>query len=222
MSNYNNNRGSSSLPSWLFEVSEYDDEINTSTSLLKELDIDIAQIVDNISFNFIYPLRYLFKKYNRGVVRNDEMHPLMNCNNIDFWGPTLCVSILCVCLWIGDVKYVAWIYLIWVAGSLFNHLITRVWLDNRAKISLHFAIVGYSCGPLTPFILLLIIFNTSMFLSYIIIVLAILYSTLAAYSSYQIIYKPYDTENNYEKNLNLLIPSLVLMNLYILSFIPLR
>jgi hypothetical protein len=220
MSNYDS-YSESTLPSWLFDISEYDDEINTSTNLLKELDIDIVQITENISFNFIYPVRYVLNKYNRIGFRNDESHPLMNTNNIDFWGPTFCVSALCVCLWFGEVRFVAWIYLIWLAGSLFNHLVTRVWLDNRAKLYLHFAILGYSCGPLIPFILILVIFNVSIFFSYMIILSAITYSTIAAYSSYRIIYKAFNIEN-YEKNLYLIIPSLVLMNLYILSFIPLR
>jgi hypothetical protein len=82
MSNYDS-YSESTLPSWLFDISEYDDEINTSTNLLKELDIDIVQITENISFNFIYPVRYVLNKYNRIGFRNDESHPLMNTNNIE-------------------------------------------------------------------------------------------------------------------------------------------
>ncbi len=155
--------------------------------------------------------------------RPTERHPLhvissSSQQQIDFWGPCLVYSLFGLVLWLAHVKDVPWSYIIWSLAALFNHLVCRVWLSS-SKLMLHVALLGYSVAPVIPFAAIIVIVRPSIFLTCFIELVAVTWASSSAILSYRLICTgPTDKKHR----LGLLVPSIVLMHLYIVSLIPIR
>ncbi|XP_071962390.1 protein YIPF4-like [Antedon mediterranea] len=118
---------------WLLEVDDDDDD--TNTPLLEELDIDLKDIYYKIRC-VIFPCSFLGFKHQ--IVRDSP----------DFWGPllvVLCFSLISV---YGQFRVVSWIITIWVIGSLVVFLLARV-LGGEVNYSQCLGVIGYSLLPMT-------------------------------------------------------------------------
>lgn len=153
--------------------------------------------------------------------RPADRHPLLTTSNqthIDFWGPCMVVSLYGAILWMARVPDVPWIYVIWSLGATFNHFVCRVWF-NPSKLMIHSALLGYSITPIIPLAGLIIILRPQIWLVYLFECIAIFWSTLAAILSYVIIC---NAPSDKKHRLKMLIPSIILMEMYLISLLPMR
>jgi hypothetical protein len=215
------------LPDWIFDIIEDDDDIDYSKTLLEELEIDPKHIYINIywmltaSFYFTYRLlkkNTSFLLSNNSIDSNSSLpkiHPLHSSNTgtIDFWGPFTMISIYG--LMVG--KTAPWIYLIWIAASLLNHLVCRV-CSTYPKFMLHFAILGYSISPIIPISTFIIFIHPNRYFSTILEITSIILSSSAAILAYRMITKNSNFDDR--RRLYLVIPSTILYHIYLLSLLP--
>lgn len=156
--------------------------------------------------------------------RPTDRHPLQSGSSsshpshIDFWGPCLVVSLYGSLLWFGRVRDVPWLFVIWSLGGVFNHLICRVWF-SPSNIMMHTALLGYSVTPMIPLAGIIILFRPQVWLIYCIEIFAVLWCSFAAILSYVIIC---NAPSDKKHRLSLLIPSVVLLEMYIISLLPIR
>ena len=153
--------------------------------------------------------------------RPTDRHPLIASttqSHIDFWGPCLVVSLYGAILWLARVPDVPWLYVIWSAGAAFNHLVCRAWF-NPSKLMVHSALLGYSVTPLIPLAGLRLVLRPAVWLIYLIEIIAVFWATLAAILSYVIIC---NAPSDKKHRLTLLVPSVLLMEMYIISLLPIR
>ncbi|VDO62514.1 unnamed protein product [Heligmosomoides polygyrus] len=94
---------------WLLEV---DDEHDTQTPLLEELDIDLTDIYYKIRC-VLLPLPYFRMKLN--IVRESP----------DFWGPLLVVIAYALLSIYGQFSVVSWILTMWFCGGFMVYFIAR-------------------------------------------------------------------------------------------------
>lgn len=139
--------------------------------------------------------------------------------NIDFWGPCSIVSLYGALLWLCRVKQVPWIYVIWAGAAVFNHLVCRVWLTHP-KLMLHLAVLGYSVTPIIPIATLISLLATPVWLAALLEILAVSWSSFAAILAYRMIASNVPQEER--KRFTLLVPTVVLMELYLISLFPIR
>jgi hypothetical protein len=158
--------------------------------------------------------RILGKPYKRHPLHASSVN---NRYSIDFWGPCSVVSVFSLVLWIGRVKEVPWIYVIWSFAAVFNHLVSRVWY--RSTLMIHIALLGYSIVPLIPFTLLILMFNPPFWLSTCLELLGIIWATLSAITSYTTIIT---VPAEHRSSIRLLYPVIILMDLYLTSLMPLK
>lgn len=142
----------------------------------------------------------------------------LNRNNIDFWGPFFIISLYCLVLWLGRVRDVPWIFVIWTIAATMNHLVSRVWYHSSSLL-VHVALLGYSVAPIIPFALLSLFISPPLWLGSLLQIISILWSSISAINSYTIIIAvPNETRNRVQ----LLFPVVVLMQWYITSLIPFK
>jgi hypothetical protein len=224
------------LPGWLFDIidDEEDSESTQQKSLLEELEIDPKHIYRNIVWMLIGPcLKIVGRPYKR--------HPLYVSNanvdkhSIDFWGklvfepfrfqiliywfllgPCAVVSFYCLILWLGRVKEVAWIFVIWSIAAILNHFASRVFY--RSSLMIHIALLGYSITPVIPFAAIILFLNPPLWLATLLEFISISWAATSAILSYSTIVS-ISVEN--KPKLYLLFPTVILMELYITSLIPL-
>ena len=168
----------------------------------------------NIMWMLIGPCyRILGRPYKR-----HPLHASSSVNNrrsIDFWGPCAVVSIFSLVLWLGRVREVPWIYLMWSIAATVNHLVSRVWYHSSLMI--HVALLGYATVPLIPFAIIIVIFNPPVWISTTLEVLSIIWASLSAITSYAtIMIVPAEQR----PRLRLLYPTAVVMALYLTSLLP--
>lgn len=156
------------------------------------------------------------------VGRNYKRHPLFNSHgspnqHIDFWGPCAVVSLYGLVLWLGRVHDVPWIYLIWSIASVANHLISRVWY--KSTLLIHAAILGYSVIPIIPFAAFILFIGPPVWLATAFEVISVIWSASAAIMSYSLIFSVPDEDKS---QLTLLYPCVILMEVYMISLMPIR
>ncbi|RYY70176.1 hypothetical protein EON63_22900 [archaeon] len=120
-------------------------------------------------------------------------------------------------LWLGRVKDVVWIFVIWSLAATFNHLISRVFYHSSLMI--HIALLGYSVTPMIPIALIILLFGPPVWLAGLLQTLGVVWASASAILSYSTIVT---IATEHKKKLNLLFPTVVLMTLYITSLIPLH
>lgn len=138
-------------------------------------------------------------------------------HTIDFWGPCAAVSVFSMILWLGRVREVPWIYLIWAIAAIANHLISRVWYHSTLMI--HVALLGYATVPLIPFAAVILIVNPPLWIGTTLEIISIIWSSLSAITSYATIIS---VPAEQRPRLRLLYPTAILMSLYLTSLMPIR
>ncbi|XP_065832984.1 protein YIPF4-like [Oscarella lobularis] len=116
---------------WLLEVDDAD--IDTSKSLLEELDVDPRDIMRKLG-HVIFPFR---SPEQKSSIRD----------NADFWGPLLVVVAYAVVSLYGQFRVVSWIITIWLVGSFIIFLLARV-LGGEVQFGQCLSVIGYSLLPL--------------------------------------------------------------------------
>mmetsp|Transcript_3266 Transcript_3266/g.5081 ORF Transcript_3266/g.5081 Transcript_3266/m.5081 type:complete len:224 (-) Transcript_3266:1194-1865(-) len=203
------------LPRWIFEVDE-EDEIQGDSSLLEELEIDPAHIYRSILWMLFGPCFQLTGMPNK-------KHPLHNMGlhsdnrSIDFFGPCSMVSLYSLVLWLGRVRDVPWVFVIWSIAAVMNHFISRVWC--KSSLMIHIALLGYSVSPIIPFAAIIVLVNMPIWLATILEMMSILWATIAAVLSYSMILS---VAPEHKQKLTLLFPVVILMEIYFISLIPIR
>ena len=130
-------------------------------------------------------------------------------------GPCTVVSLYCLILWLGRVKDVAWIFVIWSVAAVMNHLVSRVFYHSSLMI--HIALLGYSMTPIIPFAAIILFLRPPLWLATILELFSIVWASTSAILSYSTIVS-ISVEN--KPKLNLLFPIVILMELYITSLLP--
>lgn len=219
------------LPSWIFDIDDFDEDIvPQQKSLLEELEIDPHHIYRYhlcpkcIIFNTVVHrniMWMLISPCNRILGRPYyKRHPLYasttNKQAVDFWGPCGMVSLLILILWIGRVKDVPWIYVIWSVAAIFNHFVTRPWYPS--SLLTHVALLGYSIVPLIPFAAIILIMKPPVLIKTILEVFGIIWGSSAAILSYLTVIVT--TSFEAKSKMTLLYPMVVLMQLYLVSLLP--
>ncbi len=163
----------------------------------------------------------IFGPCYRLVGRPYKRHPLHssssanNRRNIDFWGPCGVVSLFSLILWLGRVREVPWIYLVWALAATVNHLVSRLWYHSSLMI--HVALLGYSTVALIPFALIIIVLNPPVWISTTLEIISIIWSSLSAITSYATIIS---VPAEQRPRMRLLYPTAVVMSLYLTSLLP--
>ncbi|VDM61947.1 unnamed protein product [Angiostrongylus costaricensis] len=116
---------------WLLEV---DDNCDTQTPLLEELDIDLTDIYYKIRC-ILLPLPYFRMKLN--IVRESP----------DFWGPLLVVLAYALLSIYGQFSVVSWILTMWFCGGFIVYFIARA-LGGDVGYSQVLGVIGYCLIPL--------------------------------------------------------------------------
>eukprot|EP01038_Epipyxis_sp_PR26KG_P006678 gene6678-9162_t len=230
-------RNSNELPDWIFDV-DSDDEYDSNSSLLQELEIDSGLMYRNIIWTLIGPCsRMLGKRCERhplhksnSIINSAPVYGGNNLTNnnlsnnnhsspnaIDFGGPCAIVSTYGLLLWLGRVKDVPWIYVIWSIAGIFNHIVTRVWCHSTLLI--HVALLGYSITPIIPFAALILLFNPPVWLATILEIISVIWSSSSAIQSYLFIFR-LSQEN--KSKIKLLFPVIILMEIYFISLLPIH
>ncbi len=153
--------------------------------------------------------------------RSYKRHPLYassrqnNNSIIDFWGPCSVMSLYSLVLWLGKVRDVTWLFVIWSLAAVFNHLVARVF--THSTLLLHVALLGYAVAPLIPLAALILLLRPPVWVSGLLQLLGVCWASSSALLSYStIVSLPTDRR----PRLRLLFPTVVLMTLYISSLIP--
>jgi hypothetical protein len=153
----------------------------------------------------------------------NKKHPLHNMGlhsenrSIDFFGPCSIVSLYGLVLWLGRVRDVPFVYLIWSIAAILNHLVSRVWC--KSSLMIHVALLGYSVSPLIPFAAIIVFVHMPIWLATLLEVISILWASVAAVLSYSMILSVAPT---FKARLKLLFPVVLLMEIYLISLIPIR
>lgn len=137
--------------------------------------------------------------------------------SIDFFGPCAMVSLYSLVLWLGRVRDVPWIYVIWTVTAIINHFITRVWC--KSSLMFHIALLGYSLSPLIPFAAVIVFVHMPIWLATVLEIISIIWASLSAILSYSMILTVSAQQRH---KLTLLFPVVVLMEIYLISLIPIR
>jgi hypothetical protein len=127
-------------------------------------------------------------------------------------------SVFAALLWVDRVRNVGWIFVIWTLAALFNHFVCRVF-NKQSRIMTHYSLLGYSVTPLIPLASIVILLHPPIWLCTIIQISAVIWSSQAAFLSYLIVF---NSTPEVKKRLILILPSVVLMELYLFSLISVR
>lgn len=157
------------------------------------------------------------------IGRPYKRHPLyisssnINKQSIDFWGPCTIVVLYCLLLSLNRVKDVGWIFVIWTVAAVMNHFVSRVFF--RSSLMIHTALLGYSITPIIPFAAIILLLRPPLWLATVLEVLSVVWASTSAIYSYSTIVS-ISAEN--KPKLKLLYPTVILMELYITSLMPIR
>jgi len=182
----------------------------------------MVMIIRSILWTILGPCFHVCGKPNK-------KHPLhapslqsseSNNNNIsiDFFGPCSIVSLYSFVLWVGSVKDVPWIYVIWTITAILNHFISRVWC--KSTLMIHIAILGYSMAPLIPCAAIIVFINMPIWVATILEIICIIWASLSTILSYQMILTMNRSIDQHR--LKLLFPVVLLMQIYLISVIPIK
>ncbi|CAJ0922994.1 unnamed protein product, partial [Mesorhabditis belari] len=134
---------------WLLEVDEEDEN---QKPLLEELDVDLTDIYYKIRC-VLLPLPYFRLKLS--IVRESP----------DFWGPLLVVIAYSVLSIYGQLSVVSWILTIWFCGAFLVFFLARA-LGGEVGYSQVLGIIGYCLIPLVVTGLLMSLFKSFRFVSF--------------------------------------------------------
>ena len=178
----------------------------------------------SILWTLLGPCFHLFGKPNKKhplhapSLQSSSSDTHNNNSSIDFFGPCSIVSLYSFVLWIGSVNDVPWIYVIWTIAAIMNHFISRVWC--KSTLMIHIAILGYSMAPLIPCAAIIVFINMPIWVATTLEIICILWASLSTILSYTMILpvnRPTD-----QQRLKLLFPVVMLMQIYLISVIPIR
>ena len=127
-------------------------------------------------------------------------------------------SLYAALLWMDRVRNVGWLYVIWSCAALFNHFVCRVFF-KRSRLMIHYSLLGYSVTPILPFAITVIFIHPPIWICTMLQISAVIWSSQAAFLSYNIVF---DSTPDLKKRLILILPSIVLMELYMFSLISVR
>ncbi|CAI4226113.1 unnamed protein product [Auanema sp. JU1783] len=116
---------------WLLEAKE---DLDSHTSLLEELDIDLTDIYYKIRC-VLLPLPYFRMKLN--IVRESP----------DFWGPLGVVLAFSMLSIYGQISVLSWILTMWFCGGFMVYFIARA-LGGDVGYSQVLGVIGYCLIPL--------------------------------------------------------------------------
>lgn len=139
----------------------------------------------------------------------------------DFWGPCLVVTGYCSLLWLAGQDDVPYVYIIWLSGAILNHLTIRPYL-NKSTILFHLSILGYSLVPMIFLCLFIILGRLPLWLSTVIEIVAVLWSSFAATMSYNMILRKLLLDAKDKERLVLLVPLTLVFQFYVISLLPTR
>ena len=212
---------SAPLPEWVFDVHETDlwpEDESGARALMDELEIDADLIRSSLWYTLLAPFLPTLppNDSSEGAPANpflrhgDKLHH-------DFWGPCLVVTAFGVLLSIGRVYSVSWVYVVWLLASMAHHLISRTW-SPTSTFALHCAVSGYSVLPFIPVSMVVYLLRPAIVVSLALTYLAVLWSSLAALKVYWQMNATASPEDR--RKLVFLVPSVVLMELYFSSLLP--
>lgn len=153
--------------------------------------------------------------------RTNKRHPLYpstsnsHRQSIDFWGPCSIMSTYVLLLWLARVKAVSWIFVIWTAAAVVNHMVCRVFYHS--KLLLHVSLLGYCVAPMIPMALLILLLPLPAWLSSLLQGVGVLWASAAGILTYSTIFS---LASELRPRLRLLFPTVLLMNLYISCLVP--
>lgn len=144
-------------------------------------------------------------------------HDPKNAYKHDFWGPFGMVTLYGLILWLSSDRDVSWVYVVWCAGSIFAHLLSRVWTLS-STFSLHCSVIGYSVTPiLFPISILILCIRPVRWVVFLLEAIAVCYASTAAIVSYNHICQFNAVERT--RAILLYIP-IVLVELYFMALLP--
>ena len=152
-----------------------------------------------------------------------KRHPLyisgrgFNNRSIDFWGPCMMMSLYGLVLWVGRVRDIPWIYVIWSITATLNHLITRVW--HRSSLMIHVALLGYSVTSMIPFAAVILMVRMPIWVATLLEMVSVVWASSAAIMSYSMVFS---VSPQNRPRLKLLYPLVILMEMYLISLIPIK
>jgi len=140
-----------------------------------------------------------------------------NAYKHDFWGPFAIVTLYGLVLWLSSDRDVSWVYVVWCVGSIFSHLVARVW-TTTSTFSLHCSIIGYSITPmLFPISIFILCIRPVRWVVFLLEAIAVCYASTAAIISYNHIcnFNPIE-----QTRVNLLYIPVILIELYFMALLP--
>ena len=204
------------IPEWIFDVHESDIWAEEEhRSLLEEMEIDLSLVKTSLRYVLAAPL--LSSQLSGDGQANNPFLRLVDRKHHDFWGPCAVVTAYGVLLSIGRVYSVSWVYVVWLLSSMIHHLICRTW-NQDSTFALHLAVSGYSVLPFIPVSLVIYLLQPSIIASLALTYAAILWSSLSALKIYWQIVASESPEER--RKALFLVPSVVLMELYFSSLLP--
>ncbi|KAJ4457187.1 putative protein YIPF4 [Paratrimastix pyriformis] len=124
------------------EENSNNDDIDYSKSLVEELDIHPAEIIQKVKC-IILPYKIDPAVFTGGSSQND------------FWGPFSVVLLYAVLLVWGQFKVLGWVIMLWLLGSAMIHFIARsLGAGPEISYSQVVQVLGYSCISLCCTVLL--------------------------------------------------------------------
>ncbi|VDL61368.1 unnamed protein product [Hymenolepis diminuta] len=117
---------------WMLEVEMEDADFDKP--LLEELDIDLKTIGRKMKAVILPCVR-------------SGLDPVSIRENPDFWGPLTVIMLFSLVSLFGQLRVVAWILMIWLAGSFIIYFITRS-LGGEVAYAQCLGVIGYCLLPL--------------------------------------------------------------------------
>jgi hypothetical protein len=171
------------LPAWVFDVDVDDDVFDDGLGeqgILEEFGIDLWLIYRVAKWTLLRPLASIFRRMAR------EPFPLSTVSTAEQtngWGPTLIGASITSVLWACRVPSSGYVLAILMGASLFQHLVSRSFIEN-CYIGHHFALLSYGSFPVLICSILIMIMRPSVAISLAMELCAVLWCTLAAYTAY--------------------------------------
>jgi len=177
------------LPSWIFDVDEFDDL--TDAENLDLIDPEVIRILCSM-------WRFCLKTLPLAVLTcgcrdTGGLMMKLDLEAKDFgnvWGPLAVVGSFMLVLWAGAVKDATWALFIWTAASTVSHLIGRASLKT-SKLVIHMGILGLSILPLVPIALIIVIFDPTNWVRTVLSTLGILWATSVSSLCHRSVYGYY-------------------------------
>ena len=240
------------LPAWIWDLEDDEDLLSSRLGLLEELEIQPRVILSIVLWQLFSPFQSLLARigildrnhsadthpvslvssYYRGDIRQYDtsasrtLHGSRSgsgssrCTHVDFMGPAIVVTAFASLLWLGNQKDVPYVYVIWAMGAAATHFTVRPFLSG-SSISFHLSVLGYSLVPAIPMGFVILVYNPSITTSTLIQCASVLWSSFVAIRSYYMVLSPL-IEHPSRHKLLLLVPVVLLFELYIIALVPMR